>query len=79
MTDSTAHNLKVIRQVAEELNVDLITKTLLCSGHPLMMFQGKIKELWQDIHNSFGNKKIIESFLVYVDFKHESFVIQSIK
>ena len=79
MTDSTAHNLKVIRQVAEELNVDLIPKTLLCSVHPLMMFQGKIKELCQDIHNSFGNKKIIESFLVYVDFKHESFVIQSIK
>ena len=44
-----------------------------------MMFQGKIKELYQDIHNSLGNKKIAESFLVYVDFKNEFFVIKSIK
>ena len=44
-----------------------------------MMFQGKIKGLCQDIHNSLGNKKIVESFLVDVDFKNESFVIKSIK
>ena len=44
-----------------------------------MMFQGKIKELCQDIHNSLGDKKNIESFLVDVDFKNESFVIKSIK
>ena len=47
--------------------------------HPLMTFQGKIKELCQDTHNSLAIKKIIESFLVNVDFKNESFVIKSIK
>ena len=34
-----------------------------------MMFQGKIKELCQDIHNLLGNKKIIEYFLKDVEFK----------
>ena len=37
--------------------------------HSLMMFQGKIKELCQDIHNLLGNKKIIEYFLKDVEFK----------
>ena len=76
MTGSTAHNLKVIGQVVEELNVDHIPKTLLFNVHPLMIFQGKIKKLCQEIHNSLGNKKIIESFLVDVDFKNESFAIK---
>ena len=70
MTYSIAHNIKVIGHVAEKLNVDHIPKTLLCNVHPLMM----------DIHNSLGNKKkIVESFLVDVDFKNESFVIKSRK
>ena len=58
MTGSTAHNLKVIGQVAEELiNVDHILKTLLYNVHPLMMFQRKIKELCQVIYK-------YESFVV---------------
>ena len=40
---------------------------------------GKNKEGLSDIHNSLGNKKTIEYFLVDVDFKNESFVIRSIK
>ena len=76
MTDSTAHNLKVIWQVEEELNVDHIPKTLLCNVHLLMMFHEKIKELCQAIHNSFGNTKVIKFLLVAVDFKNESFVIK---
>ena len=42
--------------------------------HSLMMFQGKIKELCQDIHNLLGNKKIIEYFLKDVEFKNASFL-----
>ena len=38
------------------------------------MFQGKIKELCQDIHNLLGNKKIIEYFLKDVEFKNASFL-----
>ena len=50
-------SLLVIELVAEEREVDHIPKTLLCNVHPLMMLQGKIKKLFQDIHNSGGNKK----------------------
>ena len=42
--------------------------------HSLMMFQGKIKELCQDIHNLLGNKKIIEYFLKDVEFKNAFFL-----
>ena len=79
MTDSTSHNLEVVGMVGEELQVEHIPKTLLCNVHPLMMFQGKMKELCQDIYNSLGSKKITECFLVDVEFKNELFVIKSLK
>ena len=79
MTDSTSHNLEVIGLVAEELEVEHIPKTLLCNIHPLMMFQGQMKGLCLDIHNSLGNKKITDCFLVDVEFKNESFIIKSLK
>ena len=47
--------------------------------HPLMMLQGKIKELCQEIHNALGNKKINECFLIDVEFKNESSVVKSLK
>ena len=73
MTDSTSHNLEVMDLVSEELGIEYVPKTLLCNVHPLMMFQGKMKELCQEIHNSLGNKKITDCFLVDVEFKNESF------
>ena len=79
MTDSTSHNLQVIEEVCEELEVENVPDTLLCNIHPLMMFQGKIKALCQEIHDSLGKKKINECFLVDVEFRNESFVIKSLK
>ena len=79
VTDSTSHNLEVIAMVEKELQVNEIPKTLFCNVHPLMMFQAKLKEICYDIHNSLGNKKFVECFLVDVDFKHESFVIKSLR
>ena len=52
MTDSSSHDLEVMGLMAEELQVEHVPKTLLCNVHPLMMFQGKMKELCQDIHNT---------------------------
>ena len=77
--DSTSHNLEVTEAVCQELGVEEVPRTLLCNVHPLMMFQGKIKELCQEIHDSLGNKKIHECFLVDVEFKNESFVLKSLK
>ena len=43
------------------------------------MFQAKMKEIYHDIHNSLGNKKVPECFLVDIDFKDKSFIIVSLK
>ena len=45
MTDSISHNLKVIESVCEKFEVENIPGRLLCKIHPLMMLQGKSKEL----------------------------------
>ena len=79
MHDSTSHNLKVTEAVCVELGVEEVPRTLLCNVHPLMMFQGKIKELCQEIHDLLGKKKINECFLVDIEFKNESFVLKSLK
>ena len=52
---------------------------LLCNIHPLMMFQRKIKELCQQIHDSLGKQKISDCFLVGIEFRNESFIIKAIK
>ena len=79
VTDSTSHNLEVIGMVEKELQVNEIPKTLSCNVHALMMFQVKMKEICYNIHNSLRNKKFVECFLVDVEFKHESFVIKSLR
>ena len=78
MTDSTSHKLEVIGLVAE-LEVEHIPKTLLFNLHPLMMFQGKLKELCLGTYNSLGNKKLTDCFLVDLEFKNQSFIIKSLK
>ena len=47
VTDSTAHNLGVIEQVCEELEVEQVPKTLLCNAHPILMFQNKTVQLFK--------------------------------
>lgn len=57
MTDSTSHNLKVIKSVCKVLEVEKFPGMLLSNIHPLSMFQGKIKELCQDVQNTLRNKR----------------------
>ena len=47
MTDDISHNLEVIECVCKKIEVQNIPGRLLCNIYPLMMLQGKIKELWQ--------------------------------
>lgn len=79
MTDSTAHNLGVIENVCKELEVEETPKSLVCNIHPLMMFQGKIKQFWTELHNKFGNTKLSEAFVVDVEFRNESFPAKALK
>ena len=79
MSDSTAHNLDVMQKVCDNEGIESAPISVLCNVNPLMLFQRKIKELCQDIHDMIGKKKIKKCFLVDVEFHSESFVVKSLK
>ena len=60
MIDSTAHNIGVMEKVCAEFNIDndQCPKTIICNVHPVMMFQTKLKELFNEIQDSLGTKKL---------------------
>ena len=68
-----------MEKVCEDEGVENNTLVLLCNSHPLLMFQRKIKEFCQELHDMIGKNRIKECFLVDTDFHSESFVIKSIK
>ena len=78
MTDSTSHNIGVIDMVCTDLNVEKVPPQLFCNVHPLMIFQNKIKDICQRIHNNLGKQRIKDCFLVDVEFQNESFVIKAL-
>ena len=69
MTDSTFQNLGEI-EVCAELQTDRVPDSLACHVQPTMMFQRKIKAVWQEIHDAFGANTIKECFLTNVDFRN---------
>ena len=79
MTDSTSHNVGVIDMVCSDLNVEKVPPQLFCNVHPLMLFQNKIKDVCQRIHDNLGKQRIKDCFLVDVDFQNESFVVKALK
>ena len=64
ITDSTFHSLEVNESVCKKFEVENILRNLLCKINPLMMLQGKIKELCQEKHDSLGKKKLANVFLL---------------
>ena len=78
MTDSTSHNLEVMENVCNRLDAEP-PKSLLCNVHPLMMFQRKVKEVFQLLHDTLGKERIVDCFLVDVDFVNEDFITKAIK
>ena len=78
MTDSTAHNIGVIQDVRDELETDSIPDSLICHIHPMMMFQRKVKAVWQEIHDAFGTNSIKDCFITDVDFRNESFICKAL-
>ena len=79
MTDSLALNLGVLQMVSEKLNSEHNSPNLLCNVHPLMMFQNKIKDLCQQIHDSIGKKRLHDCFMVDVEFTNKSFILKAQK
>ena len=55
-----------------------VPKALLCNVHPLM-FQRKVKEVFQLLHDTLGKDRIVDCFLVDVDFAGEDFITKVIR
>ena len=79
ITDSTQHNLGVIESVCEELETESTPDSLICHVHPSMMFQSKLKSVFQEIHDAFGDNTLKDCFVTEIDFKHESFIYKAIR
>ena len=72
MTDSTLHNIGVIDEVCNELDVESVPMSLVCNVHPALMMQGKVKEVYKEIHNALGPSTIKDCFLVNIDFHNDT-------
>ena len=79
MSDSTAHNLGAVEEVCKDLNIKEVSGSLLCNVHQLMMFDWKMKEFCQKLHDCPSGEKLEDCFLVDIGFQRESFPIQAIK
>lgn len=74
-----------MEEVCAELNVERVPDSLVChvhycpsyDVHPMMMFQRKIKTVWQEIHHAFGANVIKDCFIMDVDFRNESFIYKA--
>ena len=64
MSDSTSHIQGIKEAVCKELEVEDVPLTPVCNVHPLMMFDCKIKELCQKIHDCLGVKNLLNIFLL---------------
>ena len=45
--------------------------SLVCNVHPALMMQGKVKEVYKEIHNALGPSTIKDCFLVNIDFHND--------
>ena len=68
MFDSTAHNLGMAKKVFKDSNIEEDPGSLLCKIHPLMMFDWKMKELCQKLHDCLGGEKLAYCFLLDAEF-----------
>ena len=78
MTDSTAHNLGVIEDVCSVLQIENIPDSLVCHVHSMMMFQRKVKDVWEEIHDAFGTSTIKDCSITDIDFRNESLIYKAI-
>ena len=58
---------------------DSSPKSLVCNVHPLMMFQQKIKEVFQLLYDTLHKDRLVDCFLVDVDFAWEDFITKALK
>ena len=76
MSDSTAHNLGVVEEICKDLNVKETPGSLVCNVHSLMVLDRKMKELCQKLHDCLGGEKLVDCFVVDVDFEEKIFLLK---
>lgn len=59
VTDSALHSLEATESVCKKFEVKYTSGTLLCNIDPLMMLQGKIKDLCREINDSLGKTELM--------------------
>ena len=79
VTNSTLHNFETIEIVCKKIEVENTLGKPLCNMDPLMMLQGKIKELCWKIHDCLVKNRICECLLVHVELRNDSLIIKSVK
>ena len=72
MMDSTAHNFGVDEQVSIDLGTDHVPDELLCSTHPVLMFNRAIIDIFQTIESAVGKDKLYAKVMVNATTTHDT-------
>jgi len=64
MMDATAHNFGVDELVSIDLGTDHVPDELLCSTHPVLMFNRSIIEVFKAVENAIGKEKLYARIMV---------------
>ena len=78
MMDSTSHNFGVDEKVCLDLGIDHIPEELLCSTHPVLMFNREIVNVFSQIEKQIGREKLYSSVLVECTTSHDTVLEQYI-
>ena len=71
--DSTAQTFGVDKQVSIDLGTDHVPDELLCSTHPVLMFNRTIIHVFQTIESAVGKDKLYTEIMVNATTTHDNF------
>ena len=72
MMDSTAHNFDVDEQVSVDLETDHVPDELLCSTHPVLMFDRAIIDVFQTTESAVEKDKLYAEVMVNAITTHDT-------
>ena len=72
MMDSTAHNFDADEQVSVDLGTDHVPDELLCSTHPVLMFNRAIIDVFQNTESAVEKDKLYAKVMVNAITTHDT-------
>ena len=76
MMDSTSHNYGVDEKVSMDLGIEHVPTELLCSTHPVLMFNREIVNVFAQIEKEIGKDKLYSTVLVDCTTTHDTVLEQ---